>query len=156
MYTLLFLCETGPETGPRTGLKGASMSKTDVYVKRRSWGWDEKRAIVAASLDGSISVAALARRHGLQTHQIYNWRHVLSALDGPCEFLKVEVVAADEVSKVPPTLPSAGGGEPTAIHRHTPAHVEIGLPGGVSIRVPVSAGSGFVSDISLSLSRGLS
>ena len=122
------------------------MLKTDVYVKRRSWGWDEKRAIVAESLDGSISVAALARRHGLQTHQIYNWRHVLSALDERCEFLKVEVFGSDDASKVPVVLPLMGG----------TAAVEIGMPGGVSIRVPVSAGSGFVAEITLSLSRGLS
>ena len=122
------------------------MSKTDVYVKRRSWGWDEKRAIVAESFDGSISVAALARRHGLQTHQIYNWRHVLSALDGPCEFLKVEVLGSDDASKVPIALPLVSEA----------AAVEIGLPGGLTIRIPNSTGPAFVAELALSLSRGLS
>ncbi|WP_157138822.1 transposase, partial [Asticcacaulis biprosthecium] len=52
------------------------MSKVDVYVKRRRWDSDEKRTIVAESYIEGVS--ATARRHSLQTHQIYNWRRVLA------------------------------------------------------------------------------
>lgn len=114
------------------------MSKIDVYVKRRSWNAEEKRGIVAESFtDG---VAAVARRHGLQPHQIYYWRQKMSGCVGVPGFLKVEVSSA----------------LPAPFRVLPPESVEIAMPGGLALRVPISAGPAFVADVAVSLSRGLS
>ena len=114
------------------------MSKVDIYVKRRSWNSDEKRGIVAESFNDGV--AAVARRHGLQAHQIYYWRQKMSGGVGAPGFLKVEVSS---------TLPAQ-------YHRLAPESVEISMPGGLALRVPISAGPAFVADVAVSLSRGLS
>jgi transposase len=41
---------------------------------RRRWTPDEKRRIVAESFSAPRVVSATARRHGLSTSQLYNWR----------------------------------------------------------------------------------
>jgi len=42
--------------------------------KRRSWTLDEKRRIVDASLKDGASIAEVARRHDLNTNQLFTWR----------------------------------------------------------------------------------
>jgi transposase len=39
--------------------------------RRRRWSWDQKRAIVEESLSPRASAAAIARRHGIGTGQLY-------------------------------------------------------------------------------------
>ena len=40
--------------------------------------WDEKLAIVEESHSPRASVAAIARKHGIGTGQLYTWRHQLA------------------------------------------------------------------------------
>jgi transposase len=42
--------------------------------RRREWGDEEKRQIVAESYSGEMSVSAVARRHGLSPGQLFTWR----------------------------------------------------------------------------------
>jgi transposase len=42
--------------------------------KRRSWAVDEKRRIVDESLEEGASIAEVARRHDLNTNQLFTWR----------------------------------------------------------------------------------
>jgi transposase len=42
--------------------------------KRRSWSLDEKRRIVDESLEDGASIAEVARRHDLNTNQLFTWR----------------------------------------------------------------------------------
>ena len=42
--------------------------------KRRSWSLDEKRRIVEESLEDGASIAEVARRHDLNTNQLFTWR----------------------------------------------------------------------------------
>ena len=42
--------------------------------KRRSWALDEKRLIVDESLEDGASIAEVARRHDLNTNQLFTWR----------------------------------------------------------------------------------
>ncbi|WP_159289345.1 IS66-like element accessory protein TnpA [Methylosinus sporium] len=42
--------------------------------KRRSWAMDEKRRIVGESLEEGASIAEVARRHDLNTNQLFTWR----------------------------------------------------------------------------------
>src|ERR1700733_5005646 len=63
--------------------------------RRRRWSWDQKRAIVEESLAPHASAAAIARRHGIGTGQLYTWRRQLlkrQLADTP-RFARVEVVA---------------------------------------------------------------
>jgi len=43
--------------------------------RRRRWSAEEKQAIVAESLGANVSIAGIARKHGIGTGQLYGWRH---------------------------------------------------------------------------------
>jgi len=43
--------------------------------RRRRWSAAEKQAIVAESLEPHVSIAGIARKHGIGTGQLYGWRH---------------------------------------------------------------------------------
>ena len=47
-----------------------------VKVSRRSWPLEEKRRIVEEAFGPGMSVADVARRHGLNSNQVFNWRKV--------------------------------------------------------------------------------
>ena len=42
--------------------------------QRRSWSLEEKRRIVDESLEDGASIAEVARRHDLNTNQLFTWR----------------------------------------------------------------------------------
>ena len=42
--------------------------------RRRRWSLEQKQAIVAESYRANMSPSAVARRHGLNTGQLYIWR----------------------------------------------------------------------------------
>ncbi len=48
-----------------------------VKVSRRSWPLEEKRRIVEEAFGPGMSVADVARRHGLNSNQVFNWRKVI-------------------------------------------------------------------------------
>lgn len=51
--------------------------------RRRSWTRDEKRRIVEESLEEGASIAAVARRHGLNANLLFTWRRKMGV--GPSE-----------------------------------------------------------------------
>jgi transposase-like protein len=51
--------------------------------RRRRWSLEQKRAIVAESLRANAPPSAVARRHGLNTGQIYTWRRLFSETSPP-------------------------------------------------------------------------
>ena len=61
--------------------------------RRRRWSWDKKQAIVEESRSARTSVAAIARKHGIGTGQLYTWRHQLTrgTQSGTACFARVEV-----------------------------------------------------------------
>jgi transposase len=64
--------------------------ESETYVRRRHWTVAEKRSVVeeAAAVG---NVAATAKRHGLQTQQIYRWRERLEQGETSASFLPVAV-----------------------------------------------------------------
>ena len=58
--------------------------------RRRRWSLEQKQAIVAESHRADTTPASVARRHGLNTGQLYTWRRLLrvSTLPG---FARVEL-----------------------------------------------------------------
>jgi transposase len=67
--------------------------------RRRRWSLEQKRAIVAESHRTDTTPAAVARRHGLNTGQLYTWRRQFKALPLP-SFARVELAEPE-----PPVAP---------------------------------------------------
>jgi transposase len=47
--------------------------------RRRYWTTEEKRRIVELTLSSSLSVASLARQHGVNANQVFYWRKLYQA-----------------------------------------------------------------------------
>jgi transposase len=47
--------------------------------RRRYWTVDEKRRIVEQTLSSGLSVASLARQHGVNANQVFYWRKLYHA-----------------------------------------------------------------------------
>jgi transposase len=95
--------------------------------RRRRWSWDQKWAIVEESLAPYASAAAIARRHGIGTGQLYTWRRQLlkrQLADAP-RFARVEV--APESPRLTGPVASSGAG--------TAGTIEITFADGTSVRV---------------------
>jgi transposase len=74
--------------------------------RRRYWKRDEKRRIVAESLEAGASVAEVARRYGLNANLLFTWRRQFTQLasgEAPA-ILPVTVVPTE-----PLTLPAPSG-----------------------------------------------
>jgi len=63
--------------------------------QRRSWSLEEKRRIVDESLEDGASIAEVARRHDLNTNQLFTWRRQfgvdLAASQGLAPILPVTI-----------------------------------------------------------------
>jgi transposase len=95
--------------------------------RRRRWSCDQKRAIVEESLVPHASTAAIARRHGIGTGQLYTWRRQLlkrRLADTP-RFARVEVAVEPPRLTGPITSPVTG----------TAGRIEITLADGTLVRV---------------------
>lgn len=56
---------------------GVEVSVVDIAVRRRHRSKQERRRIAEESLQPGISVAVLARRHGVNANQVFHWRKLL-------------------------------------------------------------------------------
>jgi transposase len=93
--------------------------------RRRRWSWEQKRAIVEESLSPRASAAAIARRHGIGTGQLYTWRRQLLKR----QLVETPRFARVEVAVMEPPGPLAGPVTGTA------GMIEITLADGTSVRV---------------------
>jgi transposase len=96
--------------------------------RRRRWSWDQKRAIVEESLSPRASAAAIARRHGIGTGQLYTWRRQLlkrQLVETP-RFARVELAMVE-----PPRLTGPIASPVTG----TAGTIQITLADGTSVRV---------------------
>src|SRR5580658_4863655 len=103
------------------------MSQVTVFsgaARRRRWGLDEKRALVAAAFAPGAVVADVARRAEVQAGQIYRWRRDLAVGGGAGRPAFAEVVLGSPA----PVLDRPEGGV---------IFVELG--GGVVVRIGASA-----------------
>jgi transposase len=93
--------------------------------RRRRWSWEQKRAIVEESLSRRASAAAIARRHGIGTGQLYTWRRQLlkrQLVETP-RFARVEVAVREPPGPVASPVTGTAG------------TIEITLADGTSVRV---------------------
>ncbi len=73
-------------------------------VSRRSWSRAQKRRIVEEAYRPGASVADVARSHGLNANQVFNWRRQAIAAAAPkakSASLSAALVAQGEVSAAP-------------------------------------------------------
>jgi len=95
--------------------------------RRRRWSWEQKQAIVMESVAPHASPAAIARKYGLNTGQLYTWRRQMlrRVPVAPAGFARVEMV--EELVR------------PASLTTPTPAAqsglIEVVLPDGASVRV---------------------
>jgi transposase len=73
----------------------------DTKAKRRNWPEAFKRQLVAETLEPGASVSIVARRHDLNTNQLFKWRRELLPEEAPARaeatpMLPVEIVAEPE------------------------------------------------------------
>lgn len=120
--------------------------QSETYVRRRHWSLAEKRLVVdEAAATGNV--VATAKRHGLQTQQIYRWRERLEQGEPSAGFLPV-TVSLDRPAVVPDQDQS--GRDPAVVPDRGP-RIEIVL--GSDCRIiaegPIDA------EILLRLARGL-
>jgi transposase len=130
-----------------------------VKVSRRSWPLEEKRRIVEEAFRPGMSVADVARRHGLNSNQVFNWRKVCGTRPAAAEisealqpdkppvcttdgFLSIGMIAEPKNEAAVPRLnPSTllvgqdRGGDARLAMDERPGMVEIDLPCGTRLRV---------------------
>lgn len=130
------------------------MDAEETYVRRRSWSWAEKRAVIEEAAT-SGSVIGTAKRHGIQAQQIYRWRDRLSERMAPAGFAAVSVV--DPPKALPAPMPDGDRPEPRALSSTAlnEPRIEIALAGGVTVRLPVGTSAEFVVAMARTLSREL-
>ena len=128
--------------------------------RRRSWSMEQKRAVVAESLEPGVSAITVARRHGLSSGQLYTWRRQVredqcaTASCSPAPFARVAVLTG-------PTQPGSAVASQRCEVGSTSARtavagcggaIEIALPGGVNIRVDAEVDSGALRRVLAALS----
>src|SRR4051794_25945432 len=102
-------------------------------AKRRRWSLEVKRQLVAETLEPGSSVSIVARRHDVNAHQLFKWRHELASVTrADTQLLPVAVV---EEPATPPALRPAS---PVRV-MPTPARIEIAVAGGVKVRIEGAA-----------------
>ncbi|MGH7084567.1 MAG: IS66-like element accessory protein TnpA [Acetobacteraceae bacterium] len=95
--------------------------------QRRRWSAEEKRRIVAETLEDGASVSLVARRHDLNTNTLFTWRREASRVAGsmvesPASFVPARI-GSERAGVAPPWRGDAAG------------RMEIVLPGGARVIV---------------------
>jgi len=116
-----------------------------VVERRRQWSAEHKAALLAEIEAEGGQVSVVARRHGVSTSLLYNWRSASKAAamaaqasaERPVEFVQLGVVA--DASGESSTMPMAAGaifprGAGLALAERVGV-IEIDLPDGVRVRV---------------------
>jgi transposase len=73
-------------------MSGNDADSAALRRRRRSWSLEEKRRIVDESVEDGASIAEVARRHDLNTNQLFTWRRQFG----------VELAAPQELAPILP------------------------------------------------------
>ena len=101
---------------------------------RRRWSDAEKRRIVAESFETGVSVSVVARRHDMNTNQLFTWRRQVRELAGDVGndgFVPVVVGASPGGGADTATMTSPSGD----VVAPATGRIEIALHGGVRVTV---------------------
>jgi transposase len=114
--------------------------------RRRRWSIEEKREIVAASLQPGVKPSEIMQRHGITSGQLYAWRQQLTRRIGgdlaqPAPSFACVAVENEQRNATPAGAVSRAALARQAAQVSLPAVsrtrglIEIVLPGGASVRV---------------------
>ena len=73
--------------------------------RRRLWSVEEKRRIVAETLQPGASVSVVARRHDVNANMLFTWRRSLGAADSSSSAGVMTLVPAAITGEPTPSLP---------------------------------------------------
>ena len=73
--------------------------------RRRLWSVEEKRRIVAETLQPGASVSAVARRHDVNANMLFTWRRSLGGADSSASAGVMTLVPAAITGEPTPSLP---------------------------------------------------
>lgn len=125
----------------------APMERIEVITRgerRRRWPIEEKRAIVAESLEPGTRPAEITRRHGITSGQLYAWRQQLTRRvdmrpgNATMGFARVEVASGEpRLQELPAAaVPAVATAKlPAIAEPRGKGLIEIVLPCGTSVRV---------------------
>ena len=102
---------------------------------------EEKRRIVEATLVPGASIARVAREHGVNANQVFQWRY---------EYRKGTLGVSQAAH---PELMAVSLAEPSGVTMARPATIQIDLPGRASIRVEAGVDPELVRTVLRSLLR---
>ena len=114
------------------------MARVEIFQgrARRRWSDEDKRRLVGETFAAGGTVHGVARRHGVNTSQLFTWRKQLRAVAGrPASAPAVAGFAAVAIAPVALPTPAddvAPSGPPTS---PGPGSIEIELPGGERMRI---------------------
>jgi len=124
-----------------TDRKSVRMPRVEVITRgerRRVWSVEQKREIVAESLRPDLTPTQVARKHGISSGLLYNWRRqilgeqmALARRSLP-SFTQVAIEPAQ--TDLTPRRSEAALAQPAVPYRG-PGLIEIVLPDGVTLRV---------------------
>lgn len=116
--------------------------------RRRRWAVEEKREIVAESLQPGIGPGEVIRKYGISSGQLYTWRQQLTRrLEGevpgrPAEFARVDVVVAQRQERAdlsadasPAAVATPDAAVAVVASPRAEGLIEIALPGGACVCV---------------------
>jgi transposase len=73
--------------------------------RRRAWSDEEKRRIVAETLEPGASVSIVARRHDINANQLFTWRRTVAATPSAAEGEATRLVPAVVTPESPAVWP---------------------------------------------------
>jgi len=121
--------------------------------KRRHRSLEEKRRIVEMALESGVSVAIVARQHGINANQLFYWRKLYkNGLLGP----GVADAEKDETRLLPVSVVDEREeeeGQPTAVVVSVASRIHIEFPGRALVSVEGSAELALVRVVLESLKR---
>jgi transposase len=101
---------------------------------RRRWSEEDKRRLVAETLVPGATVRGVARRHGVNTSQLFTWRKRLRAqLDVAAATAPAPLFAAVEIA--PPGEASGVGEAASEVATAPVGLIEVELPRGGRVRI---------------------
>jgi transposase len=116
------------------------MARVEIFQgrARRRWSDEDKRRLVGETFAAGGTVHGVARRHGVNTSQLFTWRKQLRAVAGrPASAPAVAGFAAVAIAPVALPTPAddvAPSGPPTS-PGPGPGSIEIELPRGGRVRI---------------------
>ncbi len=111
--------------------------------RRRLWSEEEKRRIVAETLEPDASVSVVARRHDLNANMLFTWRRAFGAAGSSAS--AVMLVPATITSESTPTLPQ--------IPPAPAGRMEVVLAGGERVLVGADVDAAALARVVKALSR---